>query len=226
MQRLEHYPTNFQAKVVSISDGDTLTVLLNRRQYKVRLSGIDAPESGQDFGTKAKNYLGDLIHEKIVSGICEETDKYGRNVCLLEVDGRRVDYEMLKAGLAWHYVKYSRDPQRQAYEDQAKLAKLNIWSESGPIPPWDWRKWGADKRKQWVESKTARPPPTAKTSLTQNDRAPLETTTNKQTDGALSHWLNSSSNVRHNASCRWYKNTKSGHMCGPNDGKPCGKCGG
>ena len=235
-RRTDHVglPERFQGKVVGVHDGDTVTVLLNRRQHKVRLGGIDSPERGQAFGTKSKKHLANLVHGKTVDGIYEETDRYGRSICRLEIDGKRVDYEMLRTGLAWHHSKYSSDQKRQDYEDQARAAKLNIWSESGPIPPWEWRKWGSDKRRQYVEDKSKKTDSAANTtttsagisSLTSSRGDDTTTTVSASSSAELTHWLNTNGNVRHNRNCRWCKNTKRGRMCGPNEGRACGKCGG
>ena len=80
------------------------------------------------------------------------------------VDGKEVEKEMLKAGLAWHYLAFSKDPERQVLEDQAKAEKLNIWSEAGPVAPWDWRKRGTAKRKNWLAQSTT--PASTKTMAT------------------------------------------------------------
>src|SRR4051794_5473076 len=59
---------DFSARVVGISDGDTLTVLTaEKRIVKVRLYGVDAPETGQDFGSRAKQAASDLAFGKTVT---------------------------------------------------------------------------------------------------------------------------------------------------------------
>ena len=128
-------------------------------------------------------------------------------------DGKDVEKEMLKAGLAWHYLAFSNDPERQALEDQAKAEKLNIWSEAGPVAPWDWRKWGTAKRKNWLAQSTT--PASTKTMATAS-KAPA----------AMDYWLNTKSSVRHNAGCRWFNNTKSGRHCTDSEGHACHQCGG
>ena len=202
-QKADALPNKFVAKVVGISDGDTVTVLLNRRQYKVRLEGIDAPERGQDFGTKSRKHLGDLVQGKQVHGSTTDTDKYGRNLCFLTVDGKRVNHDMVRNGLAWHYRKYSSDAELAELEAEAKSQKRNIWSEAGPVAPWDWRRWGAARRKQWVENQDAQsvtnsPPPSVSpgTGVSAANTPPDKTP-------ALTHWITTSSGVRHNAkTCR------------------------
>ena len=133
-------PERFRAKVIGVMDGDTIEVLLYKRPFRIRLVGIDAPETGQDFGSKSKQKLSELVFGKTIVGFTEAQDDYGRNLCLLAVEGVRVDYEMLREGLAWHYTHYSDDPIRTAWENEAKANKRNLWSANGQMPPWDWRR--------------------------------------------------------------------------------------
>ena len=231
----EALPEKFSVKVIGILDGDTIDVLLNRRQYRIRLAGIDAPEKSQAFGNKAKKHLGELVFGKWVTGVTESTDRYGRSVCLVFVNGVRVDHDMLENGLAWHYLKYSDDPLRAAFEAEAKAFKRNIWSESGPIPPWDWRKWGTAKRKHWLATGEIKEPPAEKPPVVMAEKPPKvkqpivskpEPPPVRKVAPKLDHWLNTKGNVRHNSGCRWYRNTKHGRMCSGTEGKACGQCGG
>ena len=75
-------------KVVGVTDGDTLTLLVDKTQYKIRLSRIDAPESRQAFGTRAKQALSGKVFGKTVRVLSEGQDKYGRTLGTVEVDGR------------------------------------------------------------------------------------------------------------------------------------------
>ena len=65
-------------KVVKVVDGDTLHVYSNKKTYKIRLSGIDAPERGQAYGKRAKEHLEFLVAGKQVIAIVESKDRYGR----------------------------------------------------------------------------------------------------------------------------------------------------
>lgn len=71
-------------KVVGVSDGDTLTLLVadgsSFKQIKVRLGEIDTPESKQPYGERAKQALSDLAFGKPARVVVETTDKYGRTV--------------------------------------------------------------------------------------------------------------------------------------------------
>jgi endonuclease YncB( thermonuclease family) len=48
--------------------------------------------------------------------------------------------ELLKAGLAWHFKRYSDDGNLQSMEDQARANKIGLWQDNNPISPWDWRR--------------------------------------------------------------------------------------
>ena len=100
----------FTAKVVGVHDGDTITVYDGREQTRIRLDGIDCPETGADFSNRAKQLTSDLVFGKQVHLEGKETDRYGRLVARVIVDGRDVSLALVEAGLAWHYKQYSDDP--------------------------------------------------------------------------------------------------------------------
>jgi len=133
-------PKPITGKVVSISDGDTIKVLLDQTQHKIRLDHIDAPESHQDFGTKAKHVLGDKIHGREVKVVWKARDKYGRILGVVYLDERNINLEMVREGFAWHFVKYSKDVEYAKAEKEAREKKLGLWAMPNPIPPWDFRK--------------------------------------------------------------------------------------
>ena len=79
----------FAGKVVGVSDGDTITVLRDRAPVKVRLKGIDCPEMGQDFGSRAKSVTSELAFGKVVKVHPSGQDRYGRTVANVVLpDGR------------------------------------------------------------------------------------------------------------------------------------------
>src|ERR1700677_2605684 len=113
-------PKPFTGKVVSIADGDTITVLLDKTQHRIRLAGIDAPESGQAYGTKSKKILGDKVFGQEVKIEWKERDKYKRIVGEVYLGDRRICLEMVAEGYAWHYLHYSKDPALAKAEKEAK----------------------------------------------------------------------------------------------------------
>jgi endonuclease YncB( thermonuclease family) len=138
--------TILEGKVVSVADGDTLTVLDNRQTpYKVRLLGIDAPEKKQAFGEKSKQSLVELAHGKNVRIVFNKKDKYGRIVGQVFVGALDICHQQIKSGLAWHYKKYQNEQSirdRDAYsasEISAQSQQLGLWSDPRPVAPWDYR---------------------------------------------------------------------------------------
>jgi endonuclease YncB( thermonuclease family) len=127
-------------KVVGIADGDTLTVLDgSNTQYKIRLEGIDAPESHQAFGTQAKKALSDFVFNRAVRVQWAERDKYGRTLGHVYSDDRWINKAMVQNGWAWHYVEYSDDEVLAESERGARLAKAGLWRDARPVAPWDFR---------------------------------------------------------------------------------------
>ena len=192
--------TTVTGKCIGVSDGDTITVLKDKQQIKVRLAGIDCPESHQDYGSKAKKYTSALTFGKQVTLKITDTDRYGRKVATVLVADKNVNLLLVQAGLAWHYKAYSKDKALAEAEQTARAAELGLWSQANPTAPWDFRK-----------GKKTRAAPKAKTTTEAIEKG---------------FWLNTGSNARHNQSCRYFNNTKRGRACGKSEGKACGICGG
>jgi endonuclease YncB( thermonuclease family) len=132
-----------EGRVVGVHDGDTVTLLMaGNRQIKVRLAQIDAPESDQAFGQRSKQSLSDLVFNKTIRVEKETIDKYGRTVGTLLVDGIDANREQIKRGMAWAYRKYLRDPSLLQVEEEARQAKVGLWSDPNPMPPWEYRHGG------------------------------------------------------------------------------------
>ena len=140
-------PNMFSAKVTNITDGDTVDVLgPGDATYAVRLSGIDAPEHDQAFGTQSTQNLASMISGKTITLDCENERSYGRLICkILLPNGEDVDLDQVKAGMAWHYKQYEDEQSptdREAYataECAAMKAKLGLWSDPHPVQPQDFR---------------------------------------------------------------------------------------
>jgi endonuclease YncB( thermonuclease family) len=126
-------------KVVAVHDGDTLTVLVASVQHKIRLNGIDAPELGQNYGRRARQFLSDLCFGTIVTVRVVNVDRYGREVGDVVVGGVLANAELVRAGLAWHYKQYSKDPALAALEKEARAARRGLWVDRNPTAPWDYR---------------------------------------------------------------------------------------
>jgi endonuclease YncB( thermonuclease family) len=129
-------------KVVSIADGDTLTILADGQyQYRIRLSEIDAPESGQPFGRSSRKMLSDLTFGKQVTVRVVDLDRYGRTVGRVRVGSVDVNAQMVKQGGAWAFRQYQSDQRFQLWEKEARAAKRGLWGLQADqiIAPWDWR---------------------------------------------------------------------------------------
>src|SRR3569623_1683515 len=135
-----------QGKVVHIADGDTLTVLVDDEQVKVRLAEIDAPESRQDYGQRAKQALGNLVFGQVVTVDDEGKDRYGRTIGHVHLGPLDVNAEMVRTGYAWVYVKYAKDQSLYTLEDEARAARRGLWASDARVPPWEWRKAGRMNR--------------------------------------------------------------------------------
>ena len=128
-------------EVVGVTDGDTITVLVDEASYKVRLDGIDCPEKKQPFGTVARKFTSEKCFGETVVVLVRGRDRYGR--ILGEVilpDGGSLNEELLKAGYAWWFYKYSRRKTLRDLERSARAARRGLWSDAQPQPPWDYRK--------------------------------------------------------------------------------------
>ena len=113
--------------MVRIADGDTLTVLVDRMQVKVRLSEIDAPERGQDFSQRSRQALADLVFGKEVSIETHEKNRYVRVIGDVFVGGKPVNEVMVREGWAWNFVKYSKSPRLSQLEREARAERRGLW---------------------------------------------------------------------------------------------------
>ncbi len=133
-------------KVVKVADGDTITVLDNNIQHKIRLQGIDAPERKQAFGNASRKHLATLVAGKEVTVKWVKRDRYGRIVGFVIVDGQDVNLVQVKTGMAWFYRYYQKElsvENRKLYaqaEDEARANKKGLWQHKNPMPPWEWRR--------------------------------------------------------------------------------------
>jgi endonuclease YncB( thermonuclease family) len=164
-QRLE------SVRVVGVSDGDTITVLTkDKEQVRVRLAGIDAPESAQAFGDRAKQKLSDLVFGKTVTVLFDKQDRYGRTLGKVLLGEGDMNMQMLLAGLAWHYKEYQNEQpeaDRDMYgmaEAEARESRLGLWTDANPIAPSVWRRSKRGGATTTAAPTTPTTPPRATTS--------------------------------------------------------------
>lgn len=135
-----------RGRVVKVTDGDTLIVLDARNtQHRVRLVGIDAPESNQPFGQRSREALSALVAGKQVEVDWHKRDRYRRVVGKIYAGGRDVNLAQVRAGMAWWYWRHASD---QSWLDQIFYAMAHasawwedagLWADPDPVPPWEWR---------------------------------------------------------------------------------------
>lgn len=128
-------------KVIKVKDGDTIDILFNGKPLTIRLAHIDCPEKNQPFGSVTKRFTSDLCFGQIVTIENEKKfDRYNRLIgVVINEKGDTVNKELVKAGLAWHYKKYSTDEEYDKLEFTARGNKVGLWRDGDPTPPWNWR---------------------------------------------------------------------------------------
>ena len=145
---------DFTAKVQRVVDGDTVHVIDKAgKKFKVRLTGIDAPEKNQPYGLAATYKLTEILINKLVllkskpnNGKPYTIDRYKRVLAKIILDGRDINLSQVLRGYAWHFKRYQKQQSpsdRELYSEaeiDAKKNKLGLWGEKNPIAPWKWRK--------------------------------------------------------------------------------------
>ena len=142
-----------QGKVVGVADGDTITVLQDSKQYKIRLYGIDTPEKKQGFGQKAKKFTSDMVFRQQVKIVAYDTDRYGRTVGMVYIGKKCLNEELIKNGYAWVYKKYCSESFCNRWlqlERKARVNKLGLWTYDNPVAPWDFRRGKSNKSKDKI----------------------------------------------------------------------------
>lgn len=132
-----------QAQVTYITDGDTFECTLNGNEVTIRLYGIDCPESDQSYGNEAEQWLRNAIAGKTVSIERIEEGYYGRTIAIVEHNGRNINGALVKNGLAWVSDRYCKKEflcnRWRNYQEQARKNNVGLWSQTNPVPPWNYR---------------------------------------------------------------------------------------
>ena len=130
-----------RGRVVSVHDGDTLTVLVERREVKVRLTDIDAPELKQAFGTRSRQSLAELCFGKEASLDVRGRDRYKRTLAIVTCAGTDANAEQVRRGYAWTHTRFApADSPLIAIENEARSAHRGLWADPAAVAPWDWRR--------------------------------------------------------------------------------------
>lgn len=136
-----------QGKVVSVADADTITVLgKDKKRYRIRLQGIDAPEKKQAYGALCKTKMTQLLKNQRVDVEAYKRDRYKRIIAKVKLRDNDVALQMIRSGCGWHYTAYADE---QSWSDQRAYAKaerdarqqqLGLWRDANPEAPWDYRR--------------------------------------------------------------------------------------
>ncbi|ECQ4629173.1 thermonuclease family protein [Salmonella enterica] len=130
-------------RVVRVIDGDTVVVLTApATEVRIRLAGIDAPEKGQPYGQRARQFLASRVAGRVVEISGDSRDRYGRTPGTIWTDGRDINAELVCSGIAWAYRVRNevQNPACLQCENTAREQKKSLWQEPSPVPPWQWRK--------------------------------------------------------------------------------------
>ena len=130
----------YRAKVAAVIDGDTLHVTYGTGKVKIRLHGIDCPEKDQNYGEAATRFTRTHAKGRWIDVHGVDTDRHGRSTAWVYIDGVCLNEALIKAGLAWHYRRYSADTHLAELEILARQAGIGIWNQPIPIPPWEYRR--------------------------------------------------------------------------------------
>ena len=151
---------NVPAKVVGITDGDTIKAIVGGEEIKIRLYGIDAPEKAQPYGQVATEAMKQLTTGHNITVEAIDRDRYGRTVAMVYADGTNVNESMIKSGNAWVYKQYCTKPFCSdwiQYQETAKDGRKGLWQDNNHIATWEWRHHGKQGRIQVVSLTTEAP---------------------------------------------------------------------
>jgi micrococcal nuclease len=132
--------SGFSGLIVSVPDGDVLDIQYEHGIERVRLNGIDAPEKGQAYGRHARQFMEEMALGKHVIIETRGQDKHERTIGeVFLLDGRHLNKELVKAGLAWWFCRHASDAELKQLEEEAREADRGLWKDPMPIPPWVYR---------------------------------------------------------------------------------------
>lgn len=135
------FADSVKGTVISVSDGDTFRVMINNKNEKIRLFGVDAPEHNQEWGKESREALSKLILGKEILLDIKDRDQFGRAVAVLFVENINVNLEMIRTGNAWYYEFFDKNnSENKKAMENAKKKKLGLWSKPNPIRPYEFKK--------------------------------------------------------------------------------------
>ncbi len=126
-----------------VSDGDTIKVTCNGRKVKIRLYGVDTPETSQRHGLEATQYTKQVVLGKTVDIRVIDTDRYGRSVAMVMQGDLNLNEMLVRNGYAWVYGRYCKESfcdDFKSYEKRARQQHMGLGVDNGPTAPWDYRR--------------------------------------------------------------------------------------
>ena len=136
----------YTGRIIAVQDADTITVQIGMETVRIRLYGIDAPESDQPHGAAATRYVRRhwLLRSVIVEPV--EQGPYGRTIAQVyrnadNISRTPLSRELVTLGHAWHYVQFA--PENTLFESAERAARKSnhgLWKNPDPVPPWEWRR--------------------------------------------------------------------------------------
>jgi endonuclease YncB( thermonuclease family) len=194
-----------------VLDGDTIDLATREHGVvRIRLEGIDAPESGQrcnlkwygtwDCGRAATTALTQMVRDRTVTCDDRGPDKYGRTLGVCVIDNRDINAEMVRIGLAWAFVRYSTLYVTQ--EKDARDARIGVW-QAATQAPWDWR--AAQKSGQGTQEAVAKPQP----FVAKFPAQPAQATAEQRPQGCdIKGNVTKSGRIYHTPESPWYERVK------------------
>jgi endonuclease YncB( thermonuclease family) len=129
----------FDSPIVRIVDGDSVIVLVDSQQMRVRLKEIDAPELKQPFGMRSRQSLAEICAAKRARVVWTEKDRNGRLLGRVWCSGIDANAEQVRRGMAWVFDRYVKDRSLYPLQDKARALRVGLWADAEPTPPWRWR---------------------------------------------------------------------------------------
>lgn len=121
-----------EALVTGVHDGDTLIALTsNKREYKVRLAGIDAPELGQPFGRASKEWLARQVFATKATITWDRAYRNERLLAVVKREGKDINRASVEAGHSWWFAEYApNDRNLREAQIRSQQQRNGLWGDS------------------------------------------------------------------------------------------------
>jgi endonuclease YncB( thermonuclease family) len=136
---LPSHSDTMRGKVLYVIDGDTIQLLSNGKEERIRLAEIDTPETSQRYGNVAKQALAKWIDGDVVKVIYNKRGHYGRIIGTVYHNGTNINEKLVAEGHAWHFKRYSDSAKLSSLESKARNLGIGLWANPNPVAPWDYR---------------------------------------------------------------------------------------